>query len=160
MRPVLPIHLPDVDQTDICLVHERRGLETVTNALPSHAALRDPMKLPFDHGDEARQRLFVAPPPRQEQARYIAKRSRNAHILRVFPPFLRFRRISRLRARVGRRNGPDARSHPSSARLFFDHDPRHTGASGTCDSASALREPAAFRRHRSREQRGRQPSVV
>ena len=58
MRPVLPIHLSDVDQTDIGLVHERRGLEAVTDALPSHAALRDPMKLPFDHGDQARQRLY------------------------------------------------------------------------------------------------------
>jgi hypothetical protein len=48
MRPVLPIHLSHVDQTDVCLVHERRRLKAVTDVLPSHTALRDPMKLPLD----------------------------------------------------------------------------------------------------------------
>jgi len=81
--PVLPIHLPDVDQTDVCLVHERRGLEAVTDTLPCHAAPRDPMKLPFDHRDKARQRFFIAAPPRQEQARYVGRRSSNAQILRL-----------------------------------------------------------------------------
>jgi hypothetical protein len=69
MRPVLPVHPPDVDQAQIRLVHERRGLEAVPGALPGHAALRDPMELPLDQRDEARQRLCVATPPRQEQTR-------------------------------------------------------------------------------------------
>jgi hypothetical protein len=33
------------------------------------------MELPFDCRNEARQRFFIAAPPRQEQARYIGKRS-------------------------------------------------------------------------------------
>ena len=71
----------------IRLVHERRRLKAVTDALPSHTAPRDPMELPFDRRDEARQRFFIAAPPRQEQARYIGKRSSNAQILRLFRCF-------------------------------------------------------------------------
>ena len=89
------------------------------------------MELPFDRRDEARQRFFIAAPPRQEQARYIGKRSSNAQILRLLPLFLGFRRVSRLRARGGRRRGPvpsQSRSFvsrsPSMARLLQDPMPR------------------------------------
>jgi len=78
----------------------------MTGALPGHAALRDPMKFPFDQRDEARQRFFIAAPPRQEQARYAGEMSSNARILRLFGPFLGFRRVSRLRARGGETQWP------------------------------------------------------
>src|SRR4029453_4448076 len=113
MRPVLPIHLSHVDQTDVILVDERRRLKALTGAFPSQTAPSDPMELPFDCRDEARQRFFIAAPPRQEQARYIGKQSSNAQILRRLPLFLGFGRVSRLRARGGRRSGPDDRTTPS-----------------------------------------------
>jgi len=41
------------------------------------------MELLFDRRDEARQCLFIAAPPRQEQARYVGKMASNAPILRL-----------------------------------------------------------------------------
>ena len=48
MRPVLPIHLLDANQTEVRLVHEGRGLQTVPGTLSRHTPLRNPVQLPFD----------------------------------------------------------------------------------------------------------------
>jgi hypothetical protein len=52
MRPVLPIHLLDVDETQVRLVHECCRLEAVTEALPSHTALGDAVQFPLDQRDQ------------------------------------------------------------------------------------------------------------
>jgi hypothetical protein len=90
MRPVLPVDPLDVDQAQVRLVHQRRRLKAVTDALSSHASPRDPVKLSFEHRDEPRQRLVVATAPRQEKGRYIGMRSSNARIRRLFLLFLGF----------------------------------------------------------------------
>jgi hypothetical protein len=61
----------DVEQTDVGLVDERRGLQTVAHPFAGHTAARNPMQLRVDDGDQTLQRLVVAVAPRFEQPRDV-----------------------------------------------------------------------------------------
>ena len=56
-----------VDQPEIGLVDERRGLEAVARALSRHAAPRDAVKLPVDERNQPLEGALVAPPPFEKQ---------------------------------------------------------------------------------------------
>jgi hypothetical protein len=80
----------DVEQTDVGLVDERRGLQTVAHPFASHTAARNPMQLRVDDGDQTLQRLVVAVAPRFEQPRDVVERIRDGRILRLFSPLSGF----------------------------------------------------------------------
>lgn len=66
VRAVLPVHMFDVNQFDVGLVDERRGLQAVTRALIPHTTAGDLMKLTLNERDEAVQGGLVTLPPFQQ----------------------------------------------------------------------------------------------
>jgi hypothetical protein len=67
VRAILPADVVHVEQTDVGLVDERRGLETVTYPLARHEVTRNPMQLGVDDRDQTLQRFVVAVAPCFEQ---------------------------------------------------------------------------------------------
>jgi len=59
----------------------------VAGTLAGHMALRDAMELLLHQRNQTRQRRVVAASPRQQQTRYVGKKSGNARILRRFRKF-------------------------------------------------------------------------
>jgi hypothetical protein len=52
MRAVLPLHLSDIDELEICLVDERGGLKGVSVALVTHLAPSDTTQFRMDQRNE------------------------------------------------------------------------------------------------------------
>ena len=64
---VAPRDILRVDQPEIGLVDEDRGLEAVTRALSRHAALRDLVEFPVDERNQSLEGTLVAPPPFEKE---------------------------------------------------------------------------------------------
>jgi hypothetical protein len=52
VSPVLPLNTADVDQPEVHLVDQRRGLQHVALPFARHVTLRDPAQLPVDERHE------------------------------------------------------------------------------------------------------------
>jgi hypothetical protein len=67
VRPVLPVHLPDVHQPQIGLVHERRGLQALRGSLVAQTPARNLAQLVVHERHQPRQRVIVALAPGEEK---------------------------------------------------------------------------------------------
>jgi hypothetical protein len=67
MRTVLPLNAAGVDKSEVRLVHQRRGLQAVTGALATHAALSDLMERALDDRQQAPERGVIAVSPRLQE---------------------------------------------------------------------------------------------
>jgi hypothetical protein len=67
MRAVVPRDGLRVDESEIRLVDEGRGLETVTRVLSRHAALRDLVEFPMDERNQSLEGTLVALPPFEKE---------------------------------------------------------------------------------------------
>jgi hypothetical protein len=67
MRTVLPLHLPQVDQSKVGFIHEGRRLQYVTAALARHVLPRETPKLPMDKRHELVEGLPVSLSPGDQQ---------------------------------------------------------------------------------------------
>jgi hypothetical protein len=79
---VLPVHLSDVDQPQIRLVDERRGLQGLAGSLAREASLRDSPQLTVHERHQGIEGGFVTLPPRQEKRGDLTRWARNGPILR------------------------------------------------------------------------------
>jgi len=66
MRPILPRNLVGINQPDVGLVDERRGLKTMAGSLPCEASSGDQVEFPVNAGNQLREGGIVALPPSQE----------------------------------------------------------------------------------------------
>jgi hypothetical protein len=71
VRSVLPADVLHVEQTDVGLVDERRGLQTMADSFARHEVARNPMQLGVDDRDQMLQRFVVAIAPCFEQPREV-----------------------------------------------------------------------------------------
>ena len=62
MGAVLPLDTGEVDEPKVGLVHERRRLESMTPALPTHRPPGEPAKLAVNQGHQLLERRIVTPP--------------------------------------------------------------------------------------------------
>jgi hypothetical protein len=65
MSPTLPIHVLDVNQSKVRLVHEGGRLQAVANSLPGHEAPSDSTELRVHDLYQTFQSPIVAFPPRE-----------------------------------------------------------------------------------------------
>ena len=72
VRTVLPLDALDVDEPQVRLVHESRGLQTVPEALAGHAPSSDALQLAVDVRDQRIEGRLVATSPGQQQARDLS----------------------------------------------------------------------------------------
>lgn len=86
MGPILPLDLLGVDQPQVRLIHEGRGLQTVPAALARHAAPRNPPQLVVYQGDQLVEGGLVAFSPCEEKSGDLVRAAGNAPILRFFSP--------------------------------------------------------------------------
>ena len=63
VRPVLPLHIPPVDQPKVGFVDERGGLQHVAGPLARHKLVRHPVQFLINRRSEPLQRFFVAIAP-------------------------------------------------------------------------------------------------
>ena len=84
MRAVMPLNGLPVNQPDICLVDERRRLETVPDALSRHTASRDPVELLIDERNQPLEGVLVAVSPPEEQPGDLGVLVSNAAMLSQF----------------------------------------------------------------------------
>jgi len=80
MCAILPRDGFRVDQPEIGLVDERRGLKAVVDPLAPDVALRDAMQLLVNQRDEALQRILVSLSPFEQQAGDLGGVSRNTRV--------------------------------------------------------------------------------
>ena len=71
VRAILPLDPADINQAEIGLVHECRGLEHVTGALTCHVALGNPPELVVHERQQFLHRLFASTPPLEEERRQV-----------------------------------------------------------------------------------------
>ena len=69
MGAVLPLHLPDVNQPEVRLVHQSGGLQGVAHAFVAHVPAGQAAKLPVDQGHQLLERGLIALAPGQQQTR-------------------------------------------------------------------------------------------
>ena len=62
---ILPLHLPDIDQFQVGLIDERRGLQRVAGTLRSHVTARHQVQFPVNHWKQLVESLLVARAPCQ-----------------------------------------------------------------------------------------------
>ena len=74
MGSVLPVHVALIDQPQIDLVHQRRGLERVPRPLAAKLSCRDPAQLFVDEREQLIERTLVAATPVAKERRHIARR--------------------------------------------------------------------------------------
>ncbi len=67
VRAVLPPHAARIDQAQIGLVDERRGLQRVAGTLSRHVAMREPVEFVVHQRHQPIQRLLVSLIPGQQQ---------------------------------------------------------------------------------------------
>ena len=82
MRTVLPADLLRVDQPQVCLVHQRRGLKAVTGALSSHEVPGDFVEFTVHERHQTPESVFVALAPGDQQRGDLLAVWQNAGILR------------------------------------------------------------------------------
>ena len=63
----MPLHLLQVDEAQVRLVDERRGLQRVVRALVCHVPPRQPLQLVVDQRHQLLERLGLAAAPRKEE---------------------------------------------------------------------------------------------
>ena len=73
--PILPPDPLHIDETHVGLVHERRGLQAVTGALPRHATPRNPTQLVVHKRHELVERRLIALAPCQQQPGDLDRRT-------------------------------------------------------------------------------------
>ena len=66
MRPVLPLDVFDVDEPQVGLVDERRGLKRVAGPLVAHVPSRNPAQLVVDERDELIEGGLLSASPGQQ----------------------------------------------------------------------------------------------
>ena len=72
MRPILPLHPLVVDQADVGLVDQRRGLEAVISSLAPHVPVGEPTEFGVHDGRQRVERALVAVAPGAEQGTDVA----------------------------------------------------------------------------------------
>jgi hypothetical protein len=75
MRPALPVHVGDVDQAQVRLVNERRGLEGMVRALVAHVAMRDALQFGVDERDQLLERGSIAASPGRQEPGHVGRRT-------------------------------------------------------------------------------------
>ena len=75
VRPILPVDLPLINQSQIHLVNERRRLQAVAGSLAPQLARGDPAELRVDERQQLIERAPVTATPISEESRHIARRS-------------------------------------------------------------------------------------
>ena len=80
--PVLPVDVLDVDQPEVGLVHQRRGLQAVPAALARQAAPRDPAQFIVYERNQLVEGGLIAFPPCEEQSGDLVGIVGNEPILR------------------------------------------------------------------------------
>ena len=81
MRAVLPPNLPHLDESQVCLVDERRRLQRVTAPLTPNVTRGQPAQLLVDERQERLERAGVALIPGEEQRRRAGTWLGNGSIL-------------------------------------------------------------------------------
>ena len=71
VRAALPPHTAGIDQAEVGLVDQRRGLELVAGPLAGHVAMRQLMQFVLDERHQLRQGVFISCIPRQEELRNL-----------------------------------------------------------------------------------------
>ena len=74
MRAILPLDAPDVDESQVRLVGERRGLESVARTLAAHVTAGQPAQFGIDERREPIERAFIPLAPGQEQVGDLRRR--------------------------------------------------------------------------------------
>src|SRR6266571_996852 len=69
MRTALPVNQLQIGETQVKLIDQRRGLQSMAVTLPCHAALRCPMQLPVNLRSQLLQSTFIALAPCLKQLR-------------------------------------------------------------------------------------------
>jgi hypothetical protein len=78
VRAILPLDILSVDQSQIGLIHQGRGLKAVAGPLSLHAPPGDAVQLLLHQRNEPLQRGLVAPSPCQEKPGYAARSGHDA----------------------------------------------------------------------------------
>ena len=67
VRAVLPVHLLDIDEPQVGLVDERRGLQAMAAPFTAHASPGDLLQLPLHERNHPAEGRLVAVSPREQQ---------------------------------------------------------------------------------------------
>ena len=82
VRAVFPVNLFLIDQPEISLVYQRRGLQRVARALTSHVVMGQPMQLTIDQGQQSVERRPVTITPGDKQlSHFLWRGCRHIHTI-------------------------------------------------------------------------------
>ena len=84
LRAILPARVVLINQFEIGLVDECRGLERVIGPLVTQVAGGDAAQFPIHDRDQIRERTPVATAPSEEQLRHVSGRRRHGVTIQVF----------------------------------------------------------------------------
>lgn len=74
MSAILPSDLLGIDEANVGLIDQRRGLEAMTDPLAGHAATRDTVEFSLNKRDQSRESLVAPLSPRLEERRHVVWR--------------------------------------------------------------------------------------
>src|SRR5258708_24827437 len=84
MRPVLPLHVFPIDQPEVRLIHQRRGLEDVPRPLASHVTGGHPVQLLVDERRQVVHRRLIPVPPGDQQLGDVRRRGVHFEVMLAF----------------------------------------------------------------------------